>query len=115
MVLASALGSLLGGCAAPPPARQEVKGPARDDCLREIRLDGLRTALARCDAVVAAYPRDPQPRNERALLQALAGNRLAACRDSAAAEVLLRQAAAERRADPQLVEEIRIRAAGCRG
>jgi len=115
MVLASAVGGLLGGCAAPPPPREQVKGPARDECLREVRLDGLKGALERCDAVVAAYPRDPQPRNERALLQSLAGNRVAACRDSAAAEALLRQAAPERRADPQLVEEIRIRAAGCRG
>ena len=115
MVLAVALGSLLGGCGAPPPPREQVKGPGRDDCLRDVRLDGLKGALERCDAVVAAYPRDPQPRNERALLQALAGNRVAACRDSSAAEVLLRQAAPERRGDPQLVEEIRMRAAGCRG
>ncbi|WP_411869985.1 hypothetical protein [Vulcanococcus limneticus] len=115
MVLGTALGGLLGGCAAPPPPQEQVKGPARDDCLREVRLDALQTALERCDAVVAAYPRDPQPRNERALLQALAGNRVAACSDSSAAEVLLRQAAPGRRGDPQLVEEIRIRAAGCRG
>lgn len=114
MLLGTALGGLLGGCAAPPPPPEQAKGPARDDCLREVRLDGLQSALERCNAVVAAYPRDPQPRNERALLQALAGNRAAACRDSNAAEVLLRQAAPERRGDPQLVEEIRIRAAGCR-
>ena len=114
MLLAAVLGSLLAGCAAPPPAREQAKGPGRDDCLRDVRLDGLKGALERCDAVVAAYPRDPQPRNERALLQALAGNRVAACRDSSAAEALLRQAAPERRGDPQLAEEIRIRAAGCR-
>ncbi len=115
MLLAGALGALLSGCSAPAaPPEPQAKGPALDDCLREVPADGLQAALRRCDAVVAAFPREPQPRNERALLQALAGRRTAACRDSAAAEALLRQAPAERRGDPQLAEEIRIRAASCR-
>lgn len=113
-LLIGGTGALLAGCSSPPPPSQ-ARGPARDDCLREVRLDGLPAALRRCDAVVAAYPRDPQPRNERALLHGLAGNRQAACRDSRAAEALMAQAPADHRDDPQLREEIRIRAANCPG
>lgn len=58
-------------------------------------MDRLDEAIRRCDAVVAAHPRHPQPRNERALLLSLAGRNQLACRDSQAAAALLARAPAK--------------------
>ena len=67
---------LLAGCAEEPlPDR----GLRRDDCLRELRLANLQERLTQCNAVVAAFPRDPAPLNDRYLLHSLAGNDSAAC------------------------------------
>ena len=52
-----------------------------DDCLREVNLQQLPQAIRRCDQVVARFPRDPAPRNERALLLSLNGQDQAACRE----------------------------------
>jgi hypothetical protein len=108
-----ALALLLGGCIsapADPTATQLGVG----DCLRQVEIRRLRRALESCDAVVKAYPQQPQPRNERALLYSLMGDNRAACRDSAAAAELLAQLPPTPPPDPLLVEEIRIRAASCR-
>jgi hypothetical protein len=83
-----------------------------DDCLREVNLQQLPQAIRRCDQVVARFPRDPAPRNERALLLSLNGQDQAACRESAAALALARQASPGS-VDPLLASELRMRHQGC--
>lgn len=102
--------SLLAACAEEPLPERKL---TRDDCLREVKLDQLKEAIDRCDRVVAAFPKDPQPLNERFLLHSLAGDNASACRD-------IRQAAslAERlphgRIDPLLRNDLTLRQASCR-
>lgn len=67
------------GCQEQPLPQQG--GVRRDDCLREVTLERLKEQIARCDEVVAAYPDDPSPRNDRYLLHSLAGNDERACED----------------------------------
>lgn len=100
---------LLGGCAEADLPQRSVQ---RDDCLREVRLDQLQQALHRCDQVVAQYPQDPAPRNERSLLLALAGNDQAACREIEAAHRLAAKPSAGR-LDPLLVSELEMRRRSC--
>ena len=83
-----------------------------DDCLREVNLQQLPQAIRRCDQVVARFPRDPAPRNERALLLSLNGQDQAACRESAAALALARQAS-RGSVDPLLASELRMRHQSC--
>jgi hypothetical protein len=88
--------------------------PGLGDCLRQVEIKRLKRAIERCNGVVEAHPQQPQPRNERALLHSLAGNNQAACRDSQAAERLLKQLPKTPAPDPLLVEEIQLRAQSCR-
>ena len=74
----------------------------------------LQKAIRACDAVVAAHPDNPQPRNERALLLSLAGRNKAACLDSQAASQLLARQPPQPAADPVLVEEIHLRQRTCK-
>lgn len=101
---------LINGCS-------EAELPQRtlqiDDCLREVRLDQLQQAISRCDKVVAQFPSDPAPRNERSLLLALAGQDEAACREIAAANALVAKAKPGR-LDPMLVSELKMRQRSCR-
>jgi hypothetical protein len=106
-------GVLLSGCINTPVAKQRPQGPAADACLQKVTMDRLDEAIRRCDAVVAAHPRHPQPRNERALLLNLAGRNQLACRDSLAAADLLARAPAKPAPDPLLVEEIKLRSRSC--
>ena len=102
---------LLGGCiSAPPEPGQRIAAPG--DCLRKVEIAQLDAALQRCNAVVAALPNEPQPRNDRALLHSLAGNNAAACRDSFAAAALLKRQGSKR-PDAVLVEEIQLRQRSC--
>jgi endonuclease/exonuclease/phosphatase (EEP) superfamily protein YafD len=102
---------LLGGCiSAPPEPGQRIAAPG--DCLRKVEIAQLDTAVQRCNAVVAALPNEPQPRNDRALLHSLAGNNTAACRDSFAAAALLKRQGSKR-PDAVLVEEIQLRQRSC--
>ena len=105
---------LLGGCISAPvdPTTTQL---GVGDCLRQVQIKRLRRALERCDAVVAAYPQQPQPRNERALLFTLKGDNQAACKDSLAAARLLERVPKTPPPDPLMVEEIHIRVASCRG
>jgi hypothetical protein len=94
-------------------AEQAPKGPKADACLQRVSMKKLEKAIRLCDAVVAAHPGDPQPRNERALLLSLAGRNGAACRDSLQAATLLAKRPVHPAADPMLVEDIRLRQRSC--
>ena len=96
---------LLGGCYNPAPDPRR-SGPGVDDCLRDVKLNQLKQAIRRCDAA-------PQPRNERALLQSLAGQQEASCSDSRAASALLQRQAKGTSVDALMVEEIRLRLRSC--
>ena len=102
--------SLIGGCAEEPlPQRRISPG----DCLRDLRMDQLDQSLQRCDRVVAAFPRDPQPLNERFLIHTLRGDTVKACQDVAAAAKLVAARPGES-LDPLLRNDLRLRIASCR-
>ena len=73
-----AVAALLAGCAEQPLPERAI---SRGDCLRDLSLATLEQRLEACDAVVAAFPRDPGPLNDRYLLHSLAGDDRAACAD----------------------------------
>ena len=100
---------LLGGCAEQPLPERAI---SRDDCLRELSLDTLEQRLQDCDAVVAAFPRDPAPLNDRYLLHSLAGNDQAACADLLKAIALARSIPAEK-LDEQLRIDLEVREQLC--
>ena len=112
-VTALVLALILAGCAAPPPPPEKAEGPRPDGCLQGVAINKLEKAIRHCDTVVAAHPRLPQPRNERALLLSLAGRNGAACRDSADAAALLARLPKTPAPDPLLVEEIQMRLQSC--
>jgi hypothetical protein len=101
---------LLGSCAEEPLPQRKL---TQDDCLREVKLDRLKEAIERCDRVVAAYPKAPEPLNERFLLHSLAGDNASACRDIARAASLADQLPAAR-VDPLLRNDLTLRQASCR-
>ena len=106
---------LVGGCRGPEPAPEaQAQGPKADACLQGVTMKRLQKAIRACDAVVAAHPDNPQPRNERALLLSLAGRNKAACLDSQAASQLLARQPPQPAADPVLVEEIHLRQRTCK-
>ena len=78
----------------------------------DVRLDDLRSSLKRCDRVVAAFPREPQPLNERFLLHSLNGQEAAACRDIRRAAVLAGQIPPAR-LDRLLRRDLQLRLASC--
>ena len=53
---------LLGACAEEPLPERKLSA---DDCLTTVQIERLPQALRRCNRVVAAFPHDPQPLNER--------------------------------------------------
>lgn len=101
---------LISGCSEAELPQRTLRA---DDCLRQVRLDQLSQAISRCDKVVAQFPSDPAPRNERSLLLALAGQDEAACREITAAHALIAKARPER-VDPMLVSELKVRQHSCR-
>ncbi|MFM7268833.1 MAG: hypothetical protein ACKOZT_09635 [Cyanobium sp.] len=103
------LAGLLTACAEEPLPKQRL---SRDDCLIAVKLDRLKEALARCDKVVAAFPQDPLPLNERFLLHTLAEDEKAACRDITLAVALTRRLPPAR-LDPLLREDLQRRQAAC--
>ena len=74
----------------------------------------LGPQLKRCDQVVAAFPHNPAPLNDRYLLRSLAGpdQQAAACDDIRRAAVLARQIPPGR-LDPQLRTDLALRLALC--
>ncbi len=110
-MLLALLAPTVHGCAEEPlPDR----GLRRDDCLRDLRLANLNERLRQCNAVVAAFPRDPGPRNDRYLLHSLAGNDTEACRDLRKA-VELAQALPASEVDAQLRSDLQVRQQLCDG
>lgn len=83
-----------------------------DDCLTNVKLDQLDEAIQRCDRVVAAFPGQPQPLNERFLLHWLKGDETAACRDIRKATALARSLPPAR-LDRQLRRDLELRLASC--
>ena len=106
------LATLVTACSPAPAPKAQAPDPG--DCLNGVAIEQLKEAIARCDAVVAAHPLDPQPLNDRALLLSLAHRQGAACKDSAKAAALLAQLAPGQPVDPTMAMEIRGRAASCR-
>jgi hypothetical protein len=72
----------------------------------------LKGAIARCDAVVAAFPKDPYPLNERFLLHTLNQDSRAACRDIIRANALA-EAPKAPASDALLRQDLKLRLAGC--
>ena len=105
--------TLVTACGPAPTPQAQVPEPG--DCLNAVAIDQLEGAITRCDAVVAAHPRDPRPLNDRALLLSLAHRQGAACQATAKAAALLARGAPGESVDPTVAMEIRGRAASCRG
>jgi hypothetical protein len=101
---------LLAACAEEPLPRRQLTA---SDCLLEVELERLPEAIKRCDRVVAAFPADPGPLNDRYVLHSLAGDDAAACRDIARAAALARKRPADR-LDPMLRRDLELRQAACR-
>ena len=106
-----ALGFFVAGCSEEPLPEAPMRS---DDCLRDIRLDQVGEQLKRCDRVVAAFPTNPAPLNDRYLLRSLMGpdQERAACADIRRATALARQAKAGS-LDPQLRTDLSLRLALC--
>jgi hypothetical protein len=81
-------------------------------CLWGMDMKKLPEAISRCDAVVAAFPRDPFPLNERFLLHTLNQNRRAACQDIVRANALARRPQAPP-TDELLRQDLKLRLASC--
>ena len=109
LALALAVTGLLTACAEEPLPQRRISA---DDCLSEVRMERLKEALERCDKVVAAYPNDPLPLNERYVLHTLAEDDKAACRDLARALELAGRIPAGR-LDAILRNDLQIRRADC--
>ena len=80
------------------------------DCLKAMSLATLPAAIQACDAVIQAYPRDPLPRKDRALLWSLQGEDTKACKDLEQARSLAAQqptSAASRRMLADLMVSLR--------
>ncbi|MCT0208990.1 hypothetical protein [Synechococcus sp. CS-1332] len=103
------LALLLGGCVEQPLPQRPI---TREDCLRNVTLEHLPSALQQCDKVVAAFPQDPGPLNERFLLHTLAGNTVAACRDIARATTLA-AGVPKTKLDPILRQDLEVRQRSC--
>ncbi|MFN9547340.1 MAG: hypothetical protein ACK6AD_09775 [Cyanobacteriota bacterium] len=99
----------LFGCAEEPLPRPKI---SREDCLRGLEMKQLQAAITRCDAVVAAFPADPFPLNERFLLHTLNQNPKAACRDIVRANALAKAPRAPA-ADAILRQDLKLRLASC--
>lgn len=78
-----------------------------------MQLDQLAEQIRRCDAVVAAFPDNPAPLNDRYLLHSLAGNEVAACADISRAAALAHSKPASS-LDPQLRTDLKLRQELCR-
>ena len=102
---------LVAACDEAPLPQRQLRS---DDCLREMRLDRLKEQIRRCDQVVASFPTNPAPLNERYLLRSLAHQNEAACADIQRARLLAARARPGS-LDPRLMLDLRLRAELCGG
>ena len=100
----------LAGCVEEPLPKRKI---SNNDCLREVDLEQLKAAIKRCDAVVAAFPNDPTPLNERFVLHSLSGDTSSACQDITRAAALARDIPGEK-LDAMLRKDLELRTASCR-
>jgi hypothetical protein len=100
---------LLVACGEAPLPERELRS---DDCLRDVQLDQLPEQIRRCDQVVARFPRNPAPLNERYLLLSLAGRNQEACADIRRATALARDAKPGS-LDEQLKLDLKLRGELC--
>ncbi len=77
-----------------------------------MQLDQLPEQIRRCDQVVARFPRNPAPLNERYLLLSLAGRNQEACADIRRATALARDAKPGS-LDEQLKLDLKLRGELC--
>jgi hypothetical protein len=110
LLLTAALTAALLGCVEEPlPQRRLSSG----DCLLDLKLSDLTSARQRCNKVVAAFPSDPAPLNDRFLIHSLLGDDAAACADiRQAAKLASRLATAK--LDPLLRRDLSQRLSSCR-
>ncbi len=101
---------LTAACAEEPLPQRQLRS---DDCLQNVRLDKLAEHIRRCDGVVAAFPANPGPLNDRYLLHSLAGHEAAACADIARA-VELASSRPAGSLDAQLRTELNLRQQLCK-
>lgn len=102
--------TLLISCVEEPLPQRKI---SRYDCLIEVNLKRLRRSIQRCDQVVAAFPADPLPLNERFLLHSLAGKDDLACKDITRA-VGLAKKVPPNQIEPTLAKDLELRMASCR-
>lgn len=100
---------MLVACGEAPLPQRELRS---DDCLRDVELDRLAEQIRRCDAVVARFPRNPTPLNERYLLLSLAGRDREACADIRRA-IDLARTARPGTVDQQLRLDLKLRGDLC--
>ena len=82
------------------------------DCMSDLDLNNLDTALQRCNEVVDAYGDKPAALADRSLLLTLMGKTGQACADVTQAMALLRQDS--KSADPMVVHELNVRHKSCK-
>lgn len=99
----------LVGCAEEPLPKVKLN---REDCLRGLEMKTIKAAIARCDEVVATFPKDPFPLNERFLLHTLNQDTSAACRDIVRARALAQQSKPGA-VDELLRQDLKLRLASC--
>ena len=109
LLVVLALTALLTACAEESLPQRRIN---RSDCLRSIDMAHLPEAIQRCDAVVAAFPKDPGPLNDRFLLLTLADKDAAACLDIQRSAALAR-ALPSHKLDGQLRHDLALRQADC--
>lgn len=100
---------VVSACGEAPLPERELRS---DDCLRDVQLDLLPEQIRRCDQVVARFPRNPAPINERYLLLSLAGRDTDACADIRKA-IELARSAKPGSLDEQLQLDLKLRGKLC--
>lgn len=100
---------LLSACGEAPLPERQLRS---DDCLREVQLEQLLEQIRRCDQVVARFPLNPAPLNERYLLLSLAGRDKDACADIRKA-IALTRSAKPGTVDQQLLLDLKLRGELC--
>ena len=93
----------------------EPTGPklAPDDCLKAMSLATLPQAIQACNAVIQAYPHDPLPLKDRALLWSLQGEEAKGCLDLKQALALAGKQPATA-ASRRMIEDLAVSLRGCR-